>query len=244
METWNASCHICLNGNLWYILLKHQTEKGRLNSCFSMFGRPFFNGYLRLFRNNGGLFSTMITVGSLNKICRPCSFTQDVSAATRDRLDLKRAETTQLTAVVWTRGWRWKRCSPQRAKTQWECHGMPIKLAKSKGMVLFCWQQLLKEVKFWKQTSLRKQLNSEFVVFAQLVIPQFRMFSRRKCLYDFNRWMSISMPHRGGWFGRGCVSSSKLFAWSPKTYNLILRSLRDYHQEYACRMCEEKTTPI
>ena len=168
-------------------------------------------------------FSTMITVGSLNKICRPCSFTQDVSAATRDRLDLKRAETTQLTAVVWTRGWRWKRCSPQRAKTQWECHGMPIKLAKSKGMVLFCWQQLLKEVKFWKQTSLRKQLNSEFVVFAQLVIPQFRMFSRRKCLYDFNRWMSISMPHRGGWFGRGCVSSSKLFAWSPKTYNLILR---------------------
>lgn len=136
--------------------------------------------------------STMIAVGSLKKFVR--SLTQDVSAATRDRMDLR------------TRGWRWKRCSPKRAETQWECHGMPRKLAKSKGTFLFCWQQLLKEVKFWKQTSLRKQLNSEFVVFAQLVIPQFRMFSRRKSLYDFNRWMSISMPHRGGWFGRAVLT--------------------------------------
>lgn len=61
-KTWNARCHICLNGNLWYILLKHQRmkkdEKGRLNRCFSFYfwvGRRISNfAMFDFFRNNGG----------------------------------------------------------------------------------------------------------------------------------------------------------------------------------------------
>lgn len=147
---------------------------------------------------------------------------QDVSAATRDRLDLKRGEVSHNPAVVWTHGCRWKRCSPKRAKPNRNAY----KTRKKQGNVLFCCEQPF--WKRWKQTSLRKQLNSEFVVFACFCSTG---LSPRKCLYDFNRWMSISMPHLGGWFGRavlkvlvptdiwGCFFS-KLFAWRPKTYSL------------------------